>query len=195
MPSGPAGDTQATTLLAAAPVGGVGPVDTLPSTTTKKRSPWTWPLIALIALLAVVLIGTIIALLAQPKGASTPPTTLTTTTATHSTPPPTTPSPTPTSTTQQITEADFLGKTSAEARSMLQALGMVANVQTGSAADQRRAGRHGLLREPDRPGAERLEITVKVYGPVAPVDAAHRCGDSGTAVAVRPAALRRVTRS
>ena len=169
MPSGPAGDTQATTLLAAAPVGGVGPVDTLPSTTTKKRSPWTWPLIALIALLAVVLIGTIIALLAQPKGASTPPPTTATTTTTHSTPPPTTPSPTPTSTTQQITESDFLGKTSAEARSMLQALGMVANVQTGSAATSAAQVDTVYSVNPTGPVPNGSEITVKVYGPVAPV--------------------------
>jgi hypothetical protein len=35
---------------------------------SKKRSPWTWPLIALIALLAIVLTGTLIALFTQQQG-------------------------------------------------------------------------------------------------------------------------------
>ncbi len=166
-----AGDTQATTLLSTpAPIGGVGPVDTVPSTTTKKRSPWTWPLIALIALLAVVLIGTIIALLAQPKGASTPPTT--TPPVVHTTAPPSqtpTPSPTPTSTTVQINESDFLGKTSAEARNMLQAVGMVADVQTGQAATSQGQVDTVYSVNPTGPVPKGTTITVKVYGPVAPI--------------------------
>ena len=166
-----AGDTQATTLLSTpAPIGGVGPVDTVPSTTTKKRSPWTWPLIALIALLAVVLIGTIIALLAQPKGASTPPPTtpvVHTTTAPPSQTP--TPSPTPTSTTVQINESDFLGKTSAEARNMLQAVGMVADVQTGQAATSQGQVDTVYSVNPTGPVPKGTTITVKVYGPVAPI--------------------------
>jgi len=38
----------------------------------KKRSPWTWPLVALIALLAVVLIGTLIALFGPKEGTPEP---------------------------------------------------------------------------------------------------------------------------
>ena len=171
MPSAGAGDTQATTLLSTpAPIGGVGPVDTVPSTTTKKRSPWTWPLIALIALLAVVLIGTVIALLAQPKGASNPPSTPSVTT--HTTTPPTTtptPTPTPTSNTVQINESDFDGKTSTEARNMLQTLGMVANVQTGSAATTAAQVDTVYSVNPTGPVPKGSEITVKVYGPVAPI--------------------------
>ncbi|NEN05287.1 serine/threonine protein kinase [Diaminobutyricibacter tongyongensis] len=166
-----AGDTQATTLLSTpAPIGGVGPVDTVPSTTTKKRSPWTWPLIALIALLAVVLIGTIIALLAQPKGASAPPTTppvVHTTTAPPSQTP--SPSPSPTSTTVQINESDFLGKTSADARNMLQAVGMVADVQTGQAATSQGQVDKVYSVNPTGPVPKGTTITVKVYGPVAPI--------------------------
>ncbi len=60
--------TQATTVLPAAAAGAVvEEEETDEPVEEKKRSPWTWPLIALIALLALVLIGTIIALLAQPK--------------------------------------------------------------------------------------------------------------------------------
>ncbi len=167
MPTGGAGDTQATTLLpAAAVVGGVGPVDTVPSTTTKKRSPWTWPLIALIALLAVVLIGTIIALLAQPKSTSAPPTTPSASVPHTTTPPPTTPSPTPTSTTVQINESDFVGKTSAQARSTLQSLGMVADVETGQAATSQGQVDTVYSVNPTGPVPQGSTISVKVYGPV-----------------------------
>ena len=167
MPAAGAGDTQATTLLpAAAVVGGVGPVDTVPSTTTKKRSPWTWPLIALIALLAVVLIGTIIALLAQPKGASAPPSTPSATVSHTTTPPPTTPPPSPTSTTVQINESDFVGKTSAQARSTLQSLGMVADVETGQAATSQGQVDTVYSVNPTGPVPQGSTISVKVYGPV-----------------------------
>ncbi|MDQ1562135.1 MAG: eukaryotic-like serine/threonine-protein kinase, partial [Actinomycetota bacterium] len=44
-------------------------------TTTKKRNPWTWPLIGLVALLLLVLIGTIIAVLTQSGTHTAPPTT------------------------------------------------------------------------------------------------------------------------
>jgi serine/threonine-protein kinase len=170
MPSAAAGDTEATTLLSTpAPIGGVGPVDTVPSTTTKKRSPWTWPLIALIALLAVVLIGTIIALLAQPKGGGTPVTTAHTTAA-HTTPPPSpTPTPTQTSTTVQINESDFVGKTSAEARNMLQSLGMVADVQPGQAATSQGQVDTVYSVNPTGPVPRGTTISVKVFGPVAAI--------------------------
>ncbi|MET1020444.1 MAG: serine/threonine-protein kinase, partial [Microterricola sp.] len=59
----------------------------------KKRSPWTWPLIALIALLAIVLIGAVFALTNQ--GSPTPEKT-------------TTP---PAPTTAAIVETDFIGLT------------------------------------------------------------------------------------
>ena len=60
------GATAATTVLPSAAAGGVAgePVDE--EAVEKKRSPWTWPLIVLIAILAIVLIGTIIALAAEP---------------------------------------------------------------------------------------------------------------------------------
>lgn len=55
----------------------------------KKRSPWTWPLIALIALLVIVLGGTVFALMNQGSPEPDP------TTPSASTPPPTTPTPPP----------------------------------------------------------------------------------------------------
>jgi serine/threonine-protein kinase len=62
------------------------------TTEKKKRSPWTWPLIALIALLLIVLIGTLWALLANNGNAAAPVTSKTHTSA----PPSPTPSETPT---------------------------------------------------------------------------------------------------
>ena len=68
-----AGATAATTVLPSAAAGDSRTRPSRTSPTTKKRSPWTWPLIVLIALLALVLIGTIIALVAeQPAAASRP---------------------------------------------------------------------------------------------------------------------------
>lgn len=71
----------------------------------KKRSPWTWPLVALIALLAVVLIGTLIALFgpkddtADPGPSSPPPSSPSPPASSPppSSPPPTTAAPNPAS--------------------------------------------------------------------------------------------------
>ncbi|QNE36183.1 serine/threonine protein kinase [Leifsonia shinshuensis] len=168
MTSPNAAPTQATTVLPAAAAGAVvEEEETEEPVEEKKRSPWTWPLIALIALLALVLIGTIIALLAQPKT----PSPTTTTTAAHTSPPPTTPSPTPTETssTVQISEGDYLGLTGDQARQKLQGVGMVADVQTGSAASS--AGQVNTVYSvnPTGPVQKGSTITVKVYGPVTPI--------------------------
>ncbi|MEO7015212.1 MAG: serine/threonine protein kinase [Leifsonia sp.] len=169
MPSANAGATQATTVLPAASVLSVETEEEeLASTTTKKRSPWTWPLIALIALLALVLIGTIIALLAQPK--TTPPPTTTPVVQTPSqTPSSPSPTPTATSNTVPINEADFDGLTADAARAKLQSLGMVANVQPGNAATTQAKVNTVYSVNPTGPVPRGSQITVKVYGPVAPI--------------------------
>jgi serine/threonine protein kinase len=60
----------------------------------KKRSPWTWPLIALIALLVIVLGGTVWAMLANQGGDADPTGSPSSKpTQTQTTPPPTTPTP------------------------------------------------------------------------------------------------------
>jgi serine/threonine protein kinase len=101
-----------------------GPAATLP-TPTKRRNPWTWPLIALVALLAVVLIGTIIALLGAP---STKPTASPTSSSTPSQ----TPSPTPTLV--NLKDTDILGLTKAAAQTKLQSLDLVMNASNGDPA-------------------------------------------------------------
>ncbi|HWU45332.1 MAG TPA: protein kinase [Humibacter sp.] len=112
LPSGvTAGATAVTTLLSSSQEGPVEE-DEKPS---KRRSPWTWPLIALIALLVIVLVGTLIALFSQNSDA--PPKAISTTTHSQSqrpttpsssTTPSSTPSATPTS--AVINKDDYLGK-------------------------------------------------------------------------------------
>ena len=125
--AGPLGATQATRIL---PTAGGGAAPTGP-TVTKHRNPWTWPLVALIGILLVVLIGTIIALLVHPGKQAVP--SNTSTSATTTSKPPTSSIP-PTPTTVEIDLAAFQGKTEAEARQILKDLGMGADVSPGTIA-------------------------------------------------------------
>ncbi|MEV8213588.1 serine/threonine protein kinase [Leifsonia sp. NPDC077715] len=166
MQSPPAAPTAATTVLPATAVAPVVQEETTNEPVEeRKRSRWTWPLIALIALLALILIGTIITLVAQPKAAPTP--TPTTTPVTQSSTP--SPTPTPTSNTVQITEADFLGLTADQARQKLQDLGMVADVSQGNAATTQDQANKVYSVNPTGPVPKGSTIAVKVYGPVAPI--------------------------
>ncbi len=162
--------TQATTVLpSGVPLAATQTIEEVTDepATTKRRSPWTWPLIALIALLALVLIGTIIALVAQPSS-SPPPTSAPPVSQTPSVAP-STPSPTPTSNTVQINEADFDGLTADAARAKLQSLGMVANVQPGNAATTQAQVNTVYSVNPTGPVPVGSEVTVKVYGDVTPI--------------------------
>lgn len=168
--SAPGTPTQSTTVLPATAALGLGLEDeeaTEEPVEEKKRSPWTWPLIALIALLALVLIGTIIALVMQPKDA--PPTN--TPKTTHSTPANSpTPSTTPTSTTVQIAESDFVGLTADQARSKLADLGMVADIATPTTAATDTSKVNTVYSvNPTGPVQKGATISLKVYGPVTPI--------------------------
>ena len=158
--------TQATTVLPATAVAPVVEEESTTAVEERKRSRWTWPLIALIALLALVLIGTIITLVAQPKAA--PPTTPPATTP-ASQPSSPSPKPTPTSNTVQITESDFLGLTADQARDKLQQLGMVADVSQGNAATTQDQANKVYSVNPTGPVPKGSTIAVKVYGAVAPI--------------------------
>ncbi len=99
----------------------------------KKRSPWTWPLIALIVLLLLVLGGTIWALLANQDGGEPAPSTPSSTSASP------TPSntPTPTQTVDERVDVGALGlagKTCADARALVEGANLVANCVEGNAA-------------------------------------------------------------
>ncbi|MEO6943420.1 MAG: protein kinase, partial [Lacisediminihabitans sp.] len=99
----------------------------------KRRNPWTWPLIALIALiLLVVLAGIILAL--QQRNTPVPVNSSPSVSATSSPSASPTPSPSPTVTTVSIVKGDFVGKTADEARALLQSLGMIVDVQDGTIA-------------------------------------------------------------
>ncbi|MGV8970050.1 MAG: protein kinase domain-containing protein [Microbacteriaceae bacterium] len=98
---------------------------------TSKRHPWTWPLIALISVLAVVLIATIIALVANP-GTDVPAETSSSPPASDE--PSKSPTPTPTATAISLVETDFLGLTQNQARSKLEALGLVMEPIIGNVA-------------------------------------------------------------
>ncbi|MGO4595858.1 serine/threonine protein kinase [Leifsonia sp. 2TAF2] len=165
MQSPAAQPTQATTVLPATAVAPVLDEDAAP-VEERKRSRWTWPLIALIALLALVLIGTIITLVVQPKAA---PSSSPSPSQTQSTPTSPKPSPTPTSNTVQITESDFLGLTADQARDKLQQVGMVADVSQGNAATTQDQANKVYSVNPTGPVPKGSTVSVKVYGPVAPI--------------------------
>jgi serine/threonine-protein kinase len=99
----------------------------------KKRSVWSWPLITLIALVALIIIGTIIAFAINGNGGGTAPSTTATTPATT---PTKTKTPTPTPTKIPVNEADFIGLKSADARAKAEGLGLTVNVTAGNAATE-----------------------------------------------------------
>ncbi|PJJ65278.1 protein kinase domain-containing protein [Compostimonas suwonensis] len=159
--------TQATTLL---PAG--APLDEQEEPLEKKkRSPWTWPLIALIALLAIALVGTIIAILIPQGGGTTQPSQSTTSSSTPSSTPTrtSTPTTTPTPTTVTVTEDQFLGKSSGEARDILQNEGLVADVQQGNAATTPEQVDTVYSVNPTGNLQEGATVTLKVYGPMAAI--------------------------
>ncbi|MDN3495059.1 protein kinase [Planococcus sp. APC 4015] len=107
----------------------------------KKRSPWTWPLVALIAILLIVLGGTIFALTSN-QG---PEPVESTTSSTPSTTPSETPSdtPTPTPTTANVVAGQLEGQNCDAASATLDGLGLGANCVTGNAAPD--AASEGLV--------------------------------------------------
>ena len=131
----------------------------------KKRSPWTWPLIALIALLVIVIVGTIVALAMEPR-TTTPPVSTDTESVAPKSPSPT---PTQTSTTVEILESNFAGLTADQARTKLQQLGMVANIQTGTPATDSSKVNMVYSVNPTGPVQQGTTITVLVYGQVTPI--------------------------
>jgi len=121
------GQTQATRLLPAQ-----GAVATPPMPVeTARRNPWTWPLVALISLLAVVLIGTIVALLANPARVVPP-----ATPAASSSSPSPTPSPTPTSGRVSLDPTELLGRNQDAVAARLTELELRLDAKTGKVADK-----------------------------------------------------------
>lgn len=151
------GATAATTVLPSAAAGGVVAGETVEEEPAeRKRSPWTWPLIVLIAILAIVLIGTIIALLLnRDSGTDTPTTTTGRPTATSTpTPTPTTPPTTEAPETIQIDRNAYIGMNIDDAAAAIEALGLPVTRQAGAAATE--------------PGLANTVSEVNPSGPVQP---------------------------
>lgn len=138
----------------------------------KKRSPWTWPLITLIALLAVILISALIALFNNGNTPAPEPTETTqsaTPTPTKSKTP--TPTATPTPSTAAIVKADYVGKPLDQVTASLEALKMTVNQVKGNPAPD--AASVGLVYDVNPTGpqvANGTTINVTYYSalPVAP---------------------------
>jgi serine/threonine protein kinase len=105
----------------------------VPVTEKKKRSRWTWPLIALIAILAIVLTGTVIALVNQ-NDTPTPVETTSSTPAQTTPPPEETPTPEPTPTLIPVNQGDFIGLSYDDAAAKLSGLGLASERVEGNAA-------------------------------------------------------------
>ncbi|KZX22507.1 Serine/threonine-protein kinase PknA [Rathayibacter tanaceti] len=173
----PQGATQATTVLPSAAAAAADPFAALdepapPAEEPRKRSPWTWPLIALIVILAVVIAGTIFALTTGGDSQARP-----TASAPQSTAPSPTPSqtpsatPTPTSNTVVINKADYVGRAFDEVETELDALGMGVRRTDGPSAPT--ADQVGLVEDvnPTANVVKGTTIDVSVYTAVAVPDA------------------------
>jgi serine/threonine-protein kinase len=162
----PGADTSAATRLMAAPVP-LDPVDEpLIDEPKKKRSRWTWPLIALIALFAIILGITVWNLIAnqQPDPAPSPSTSQSVSTSATPTPTATTPTPTPTADRVDVDALGLEGQTCDEARTTLTNAGLVANCVPGNAAST--PDQVGVVYSVNPTGRveEGTSITVTTYG-------------------------------
>ncbi|GAA3729239.1 hypothetical protein GCM10022239_02430 [Leifsonia bigeumensis] len=131
---------------------------------TKRRNPWTWPLIALIAILLVVLVGAIIALLTQPSGNTGP-----------SSPPPSntvsqkpTSSTTPSSDLVNIKLSDFEGMTQDEVEAALDKLELAYNVTEGTVAPTKADEGRVYWIAPAGNVPKGTVINVSIYAPIPP---------------------------
>jgi serine/threonine protein kinase len=178
----PGGATSAVTRVL--PSGGRGTTAELP-VTENRRSPWTWPLVAAVSVLAVALVAIIIFLAIIPNnGGGTTSSSTPTTTQTSNTP-----SSTPTSNIVVIDPDDYIGRSLDEVSDELVALGLSVREAAGPPAPE--PGLQGLVSGVNPRGNvnKGTEITVSVYGafptPSAPATAQapagpHSAGDDVT---------------
>ena len=122
-------NTQATRIMSTqGPVlAPTGPIE------TPTRNPWTWPLVILISLLALVLVGTIIALIVNPPGDQGAPTSAPPTSITPSSAPPTSPPPT-TSDRVALDPTELEGRTKDVVGARLTELGLLLDARDGTIA-------------------------------------------------------------
>ncbi|WP_409047759.1 serine/threonine protein kinase [Microbacterium sp. HA-8] len=127
----PAGDDATRLLTSAAPAGAAVAGTTETDAQTRKRSPWTWPLVALIVLLVLVLGGAVWALLANQGSGGDP-----SGSPTSSAPSPSqsTPSNTPTPTTVDVDALGLEGMECEAARQLVTESGLNASCVDGNSA-------------------------------------------------------------
>ncbi|MCJ1708441.1 serine/threonine-protein kinase [Microbacterium sp. VKM Ac-2923] len=137
----------------------------------KKRSRWTWPLIALIALLALVLGVTLFNLISNQSEPEPAPTSATPTPTPTPSQTSATPTPTPTAQRVEVSSLGLEGKTCDEARAILEDNELVADCQAGNAATQ--ASDVGLIYNVNPTGGVEsgTTITVRFYGEQTPLEA------------------------
>jgi hypothetical protein len=173
MPAG--GSTTATRVLAPGE-GGFGNTGGTAAVETKRRNPWTWPLVAIVSVLAVALIAIIIVFAIRPNQGVTP-----TNTPTPSFTP--TPSTTPTAETFRIDAADYVGRPFADVEAELgqyfevvRVEGPVANTpdKNGTVSGVNPTGNVRIGREvevavfQDYPGLPTPSTPTVAFGPYAP---------------------------
>lgn len=156
----------------------MGPVPTPALPTDARRSPWTWPLVALIGILIVLLVGALIAVFAQPSTPEPEPSD----TPSSSPTPSETPSPTPTVETVTIVEEEWLGRTRAAIDAKVAELGLRLDPVEGNIAPT--AAEQGLSYQINprsgvvQPGTV---MTVFFYAPIpTPPQPANLAIDPGT---------------
>lgn len=141
----------------------VGPVATPAMPVETRRSPWTWPLVALIGLLIVLLVGALIAVFAQPSNPEPEPSD----TPSSEASPSEEPSPTPTIDTVAIVEDEWLGRTRTAIDAKVAELGLRLDPVEGNIAPS--AAEQGLSYQINprsgvvQPGTV---ITVFFYAPI-----------------------------
>lgn len=129
---------------------------------SKRRNPWTWPLVALIAILLVVLVGAVIALLGQPSsngGPSTSPSD----TGPVTTPTSESPSPSPTADLVKISLSQFEGMTQDEVEQALEDLELSYSVTQGVKAPSKADELRVYQISPAGNVAKGTTINVKIY--------------------------------
>jgi serine/threonine-protein kinase len=144
------------------PAGGRGATAEQP-VADRRRSPWTWPLVAAVSVLAVALVAIIIFLVVRPDtgGDVTPPPS---SSSTATTPPPT-PTTTPSNDRINLDPADYVGRPFDDVEVDLIALGLGVNRVVGGAALTPEDVDYVRDINPRGNVTEGREITVTVYGP------------------------------
>ena len=124
----------------------------------RKRSPWTWPLIAVIAVVSVILIAVVISLLNPPTDPVEPPK--------SSSPVATLPSSSPSATAIVVDAEQIEGKTQAQVQAYLDGLGLQLDPRVGKPASSVENVGLAYLVNPEGKVQKNAIIAVTFYAPI-----------------------------